>query len=95
MILRSRFATSLCAATAAGLLVAAFVPATAATLPGATAQTQATVGKDTAGVDADRKAEPRRYCLRYITTGSRIVRERCQTKAEWWSEGVDIDQLDR
>lgn len=94
MFLRSRFAGSLGAAIAAGLLVAAFGPATAAPQQGGAAQTDSAVGNGTTAATPDRKADTRRYCMRYTPTGSRIERQRCQTKAEWWAEGVDVDTPD-
>lgn len=95
MFSRSRFAGSLSAAVAAGLLVAAFGPANAAPQPGRTAQTDASVGNSAAPVVAERKVDTRRYCIRYSTTGTRIEKQRCQTKAEWQAEGIDVDNPDQ
>ncbi|MBX9860171.1 MAG: hypothetical protein K2Y20_11345 [Sphingomonas sp.] len=95
MFLRTRFAGSLGAAIAAGLLVAAFGPATAAPQPGRTTQTDKVVGNNTTAATPDRKIDTRRYCMRYTPTGSRIERQHCQTRAEWGAEGVDVDNPDQ
>lgn len=92
MFLRHRFVASLSAATAAGLFVAAFVPASAAPQPGRAPQSDERAAKSTApSTPATRAADKRRYCVRYTQTGSRIPTETCKTKAEWWADGVDID----
>ncbi len=95
MFLRTRFAGSVGAALAAGLLVAAFGPANAAPQPGRAAQADSVVGNNTTAATPDRKVDTRRYCMRYTPTGSRIEKQRCQTKAEWWAEGVDVDNPDQ
>lgn len=35
------------------------------------------------------KADSRKYCIDTVTTGSRISKLQCQTRAEWLNEGVD------
>jgi hypothetical protein len=38
------------------------------------------------------KSKATKYCLAYDdTTGSRIRKTECRTKAEWANEGIDID----
>ena len=46
-------------------------------------------------VEAGAPAAPAdaRYCLRIeAITGSRIERVLCETRAEWWELGVDVDK---
>ena len=44
---------------------------------------------------ATEKGKQTKYCLAYEkTTGSRIERTECRTKAEWAEEGIDLDDLD-
>ncbi len=31
----------------------------------------------------------KRYCVRGITTGSRLIRQECHTRAEWLAQGFD------
>jgi len=95
MFLRTRFAGSLGAAVAAGLLVAAFGPATAAPQPGRASQTDTVAGNSSVPAAGDRKVDTRRYCIRYSATGTRIEKQRCQTRAEWQAEGVDVDNPDQ
>lgn len=95
MILRTRLAGSLSAAVAAGLLVAAFGPANASPQPGRGAQSDTAIGNGATSAAPERKVDARRYCIRYTPTGSRIERQRCQTKAEWSAEGVDVDNPDQ
>lgn len=94
MFLRTRFAGSVGAALAAGMLVAAFGPASAAPQPGRAPQADETTGNTTAA-PADAKAEKRRYCVRYTVTGSRIPQQTCKTKAEWRAQGIDIENPDQ
>ena len=34
-------------------------------------------------------ADSRKYCIDTVTTGSRIPKRQCQTRAEWLDDGVD------
>lgn len=89
MVMRTRFIGSVGAALAAGLLVTAIAPASAAPQPSRAAQTEEASGNTTAA--AAPKADKRQYCIRYTPTGTRIERKTCKTKADWLADGVDID----
>lgn len=44
---------------------------------------------------ATEKGKQTKYCLTYEkTTGSRIEKTECRTKADWAQQGVDLDDLD-
>ena len=94
MFLRTRFANALGAAIAAGLLVAAFGPATAAPQPGRATQSDDTTSNTTSPAGA-RATDKRQYCVRYTPTGSRLEKRACKTRAQWWAEGVDVDNPDQ
>lgn len=41
------------------------------------------------------KGKPIKYCIAYEkTTGSRVERTECRTKAEWAEQGINLDDLD-
>ena len=64
-----------------------------ATSPAAAAGRQSTPAKENR--EAAEKGKPTKYCLAYEkTTGSRIEKTECRTKAEWAEEGIDIDNLE-
>lgn len=93
MVTRTRFISSVGAALAAGLCVAAITPATAAPQPKPAVTTGETTTNTTEPA-AEAKADKRRYCISYEVTGSRIPQRTCKTKADWLSVGVDIDHPD-
>lgn len=76
--MRTMFKGFAAAVIAAGLATAA----NAETKPGAPSPAA------TAAADA-KPAKDKRYCVRGVYTGSRLVRENCRTRAEWLREGFD------
>ena len=43
---------------------------------------------------ANQSNDPKKYCLTFDdSTGSRVTRTECHTKAEWQQLGVDVDEL--
>lgn len=42
---------------------------------------------------AQTSADQKKYCMQYEdTTGSRVRRSECKTKAQWAREGIEIDE---
>jgi hypothetical protein len=74
-------------------LIIAALTALVATSPAAAADRKSAPDKENR--IATEKGKQTKYCLAYEkTTGSRIERTECRTKAEWAEEGIDLDDLD-
>ena len=74
-------------------LVIAALTALVATSPAAAADRQSAPAKEDRV--ATEKGKQTKYCLAYEkTTGSRVERTECRTKAEWADQGVNLDDLD-
>lgn len=72
--------------SAAAVLLAGVTFAAGAVSPAAA------VGNDPAKAKQEQqsqKADSRKYCIDTMTTGSRIPKRQCQTRAEWLDDGVD------
>lgn len=66
------------------------VPVFAQTTGDAASAGGATVAAASAAVPA--VADARRYCVLQDTTGSRLTRKVCKTRAQWADIGVDVDK---
>lgn len=42
-----------------------------------------------------KSVEERKYCIQDATTGSRLIKTQCKTKAQWAHEGVEIPEPGR
>ena len=72
--------------TAAVFAVGLATTAHAETKPGTPAPTSESA-------EQAKPAKDKRYCVESATTGSRLLRKECRTRAEWLKEGFDpLDQ---
>ena len=82
-------------AVAAGAALMIASPVLAADAPAQGAESAGAVSASSAanaGAATAKKAKATKYCFTAdATTGSRIARKVCQTKAQWAKEGIDVD----
>lgn len=76
--MRMMFKSFAATVIAAGLATTA----QAETKPGTPAPTASTASQG-------KQVKDKRYCVESVTTGSRIRRQDCRTRAEWLREGFD------
>lgn len=98
MIIRNRLVSGAGVAIVLSLLAGGLTPvaAAAATTPQPERPVQVDDGTSTEATPANKaaKLDKRRYCIVETPTGSRISNKVCHTKAEWFAQGIDIDNPD-
>jgi hypothetical protein len=74
-------------------VIIAALTALIATPAAAAGNSQSAPAKETR--PAAEKSKATKYCLTYEkTTGSRIEKTECRTKADWAQQGINLDDLD-